>query len=74
MILGKEDLSQYNSAKSPWFNVATNGKVDIGIEQGHIQKIGLASEGMYKIVDEWLNSFHGLTIEQKENLIKKLEK
>ena len=36
MIFGQEDLSQYNSAKSPWFNIATNGKVDIGIEQGYI--------------------------------------
>ena len=74
MIFGHEDLSQYNSAKSPWFNIATNGKVDIGIEQDYIQKVGLTSEGMYKIVDEWLNSIHGLSRDQRENLINKLEK
>ncbi len=74
MVFGREDLSQYNRAKSPWFQVSPNGKTDLGIEIGHDQKIGLTSEGVYKIVHEWLDSNHGLTREQKDSLIAKLQK
>lgn len=74
LVFGREDLSQYNHAKSPWFQVAINGKVDIGIEIGHDQKIGLTTEGMFKLVNAWLGENHGLTEEQRRLLIGKLQK
>ncbi|MEZ7170767.1 hypothetical protein [Sporosarcina sp. OR05] len=74
MVFGREHLSQYNHAKSPWFQVAINGKVDIGIEIGNEQKVGLSSEGMFTLVNEWLDSSHSLTKAQKAILLEKLEK
>lgn len=74
MVFGREDLSQCNRAKSPWFKVAQNGQTDIGLEIGNEQKIGLTSDGMYMLMNEWLESSHGLTREQKDSLILKLQK
>ncbi|MCM3675018.1 MULTISPECIES: hypothetical protein [Peribacillus] len=74
MSWNKEDLSQYNFADSPWFIVSTNGKVDIGIQQGFGDtKIGLQPEGMYKLVHEWLKSNHDLSSDQKNTLIEQLK-
>lgn len=73
MSFKKTDLSQYNTAHSPWYNVSLNGKIDIGYKIGDGNKISLTPEGMYRMVNEWLNSNTGLSTEQKENLISKLE-
>jgi hypothetical protein len=74
MSWNKEDLSNYNTAPSPWYRVEMNGKVDISAEQGRDEKIGLQPDGMFKLVKEWLNSGHGLSAEQKEELITALSK
>lgn len=74
MSWNEEDLSNYNRAESPWFHVEVNGKVDIGIKQGDDTKVGLQPWGMYKLVETWLESDHGLRKEQKEKLIKLLTK
>ncbi|MCM2532560.1 hypothetical protein NDK43_09395 [Neobacillus pocheonensis] len=75
MTWTKEELSNYNHAKSPWFIVSTNGKVDIGNERGDgDSKIGLQPWGMYKLVHEWLKCNHELSKEQKLELINLLQK
>ncbi|MGG4397227.1 hypothetical protein ABEX25_23260 [Paenibacillus thiaminolyticus] len=65
----KSDLSQYNHAQSPWYNVWDNGKVDIANERGSDSKIGLMPSGMYKLVADWLASNHRLGREEKDRLI-----
>jgi hypothetical protein len=71
----KEDLSTYNNAESPWFIVSTNGKVDIGNKQGDGDtKISLQPWGMYKLVHEWVKSNNDLSNEEKQSLIKLLNK
>lgn len=74
MRLNKEDLSNYNRAESPWYDVSDNGKIDICDEMGKGErKISLQPWGMYKIVQEWLTSNHNLTKEQRDTLIKLLK-
>ena len=74
MVWNKEDLSQYNHADSPWFTVSINGKVDIGNKQGDSDtKIGLRTDGMYKLFHEWLKSNHDLSNEQKNTLKEQLK-
>ncbi|WP_338842033.1 hypothetical protein [Paenibacillus glucanolyticus] len=54
-LFKKEDLSMYNHAKSPWFHVEMNGKVDIASEHGTSEnKIGLSSQGMMTLITTWL--------------------
>lgn len=72
MLFNNDDLSRYNTAHSPWYQVSPNGKVDIGVEQGFVQKVGLSSEGMFKLVNEWLTT-SGLSTEQKQQLKEKLK-
>lgn len=72
MVFSKEDLSRYNTARSPWYQISLNGKVDIGVEQGYVQKVGLSSEGMFKLVNEWLST-SGLSAEQKQQLKDKIK-
>lgn len=74
MSWNSDDLSQYSNAKSPHFTVSHNGKVDIGLEIGDDKKISLQPWGMYKLFNSWLDSAHGLSKEQKLNLIEKLNK
>lgn len=73
MPLSKSDLSTYNTAESPWIQVAPNGKVDIGVKQGENLKVGLSEKGMYKLVNDWLVSDVRLNSEEKENLIRLLQ-
>ena len=74
MSWNPDDLTQYNRAESPHFSVHQNGKVDIGTKIGDDYKISLQPQGMYKLIDKWLNSAHGLSTEEKTNLIEKLSK
>lgn len=74
MSWNNEDFSNYHNAPSAWYNVNMNGKVDISEEQGTDGKISLQPWGMYKMVKEWLESGHGLTQEQKSELIQILNK
>lgn len=74
MSWNKEDLSTYNRGESPWYSISDNGKVDIGNKLGDDNKISLQPWGMYKLIDEWLESAHGLTQEEKSHLIEKLIK
>lgn len=74
MRWNENDYTIYNKAKSPWFDVSQNGKVDICDELGKGErKISLQPWGMYKLVHEWLNSNHNLTREQKDKLINLLK-
>lgn len=74
MSWNKEDLSQYNSAESPWFHISPNGKVDIGLEINPENKLGLTSDGMLKLVKAWIEKGNGLTKYDKEELIELLNK
>ena len=73
MGLHKEDLSEYNSADSPWYRIVEDGNVNIGIEQGSMQIAGLSADGMFKLVNEWLSSNASLSGEKKQQLIDKLK-
>lgn len=75
MIFERVDLSQYNKANRPYFEVYSNGKVDIAPEQGSAEKrIGLSSQGMFKLTREWINEGTGLTRAEKDELIELLKK
>ncbi|QNF26118.1 MULTISPECIES: hypothetical protein [Metabacillus] len=74
MTWNKEDLSNYNTSKSPWYSVQDNGEVDIGNEMGTGDKISLQPWGMYKLVKEWLNSGNQLSLEERKDLIDILNK
>ncbi|WP_338789185.1 hypothetical protein [Metabacillus sp. FJAT-53654] len=74
MTWNKEDMSNYNTSKSPWYSVQDNGKVDIGNEMGTGDKISLQPWGMYKLVKEWLNSGNQLSLEERKDLIDILNK
>lgn len=50
----RDDLSIYNTAESPWFQIAINGKVDIGVKMGEGPKIGLSTTGMMTLIENWL--------------------
>jgi len=69
----KEDLSQYNSAESPWYVISPNGKVDIGLEINPATKLGLTNNGMLKLVKDWLRQGNGLTASEKAELIELLQ-
>lgn len=74
MSWNSDDLSNYNRADSPSYSIQPNGKVDINPLQGSIDyRIGLSSDGMFKLVNEWLDS-SGLNNEKKEQLIAKINK
>lgn len=74
MAWNKEDFSQYNNADSPSYSIQPNGKVDIGNKQGDGDtKIGLSSEGMLKLVYEWIQTNRELTGKEKEQLINLLK-
>ena len=70
----KEDLSNYNHAKRPWYTIDLNGKVDIGNEFGDQNKISLEEKGMFNLVKHWIVDTNKAKIskEQKEELIKLL--
>ncbi|WP_028778600.1 hypothetical protein [Shimazuella kribbensis] len=60
----KEDLTQYNHAEEPHYSVQINGKVDISPltgDKGTEHRISLQPWGMYKLVEEWLQSGHRLS-------------
>ncbi|GIP46385.1 hypothetical protein J45TS6_48440 [Paenibacillus sp. J45TS6] len=68
MSFSNDDLSNYNRADSPWFQVSLNGKVDIGSEQGNSSnKIGLSKEGMITLIATWLKEAH-ISKEDKEKI------
>ncbi|WP_270167549.1 hypothetical protein [Paenibacillus sp. SYP-B4298] len=50
----RDDLSNYNTAESPWYLVAINGKVDLGAKIGEGPKIGLTTTGMLTLIETWL--------------------
>lgn len=50
----RDDLSNYNTAGSPWYRVELNGKVDIGVKIGEEPKIGLSTTGMITLIEAWL--------------------
>lgn len=74
MSWNKDDLSQYNVSESPWYSIQLNGKTDIGSKLGDENKISLNPSGMYKLFNDWLDSNHGLTEEEINKLIEKLNK
>lgn len=72
----KEEISgQYNHAKCPWYSIDTNGKVDIGKENGDNEKISLEVKGMFRLVKDWLEQMNErhLSKEEREELIKLLK-
>lgn len=66
----RDDLSNYNTAESPWFNVAINGKVDLGLKIGEGPKIGLSKSGMFTLIETWLRE--GNISETEKEKIKSL--
>lgn len=50
----RDDLSNYNTAESPWYRVEINGKVDLGTKIGEGPKIGLTTTGMLTLIEAWL--------------------
>lgn len=74
MSWNKDDLSQYDLSRSPWYSIQLNGKTDIGSKLGDEEKISLNPSGMFKLFNEWLDSNHGLSKDEKAKLIEKLSK
>jgi len=74
MNFEKDDLSEQNTAPSPWYNIYNKGRVDIGIETGNMRIISLNSDGMYKLVKSWLKSAKSsLSEEEKQQMKDKLK-
>ncbi|AWI35724.1 hypothetical protein BA81_14152 [Bacillus safensis FO-36b] len=69
----KNHLSTYNKAESPLFSVQDNGKVDILNKQGDEKKIGLTPDGMYVLMQAWLQTNHMLDREKRDKLIELLK-
>lgn len=57
-MLIKNELSQYNSAKSPWIRHYDNGKTDIGYEFGsnNPTKISLSAYGSLNFILNWIKT------------------
>ncbi|MEC0720707.1 hypothetical protein P8882_10625 [Bacillus haynesii] len=67
------ELGTHCYAPNPFYSVHTNGKVDINPERGNsTYKIELRTEGMYRLVSDWLSSNHLLSDDERELLINKL--
>jgi 3-oxoacyl-ACP reductase-like protein len=62
------DLSNFNTAKSPWYNIGSNGTVDIGQEHGGREKISLTPDGMKKIVKKWLEEYQPMPSDVKDEI------
>lgn len=74
MDFEKDDLSEQNTAPSPWYNIYSKGRVDIGIESGNMRIISLNSKAMHKLVDSWLKTaVSSLSEEEKQQLKDKLK-
>lgn len=74
MNFDKDNLSDQNTAPSPWYNIYNKGRVDIGNETGNMQIISLNSEGMHKLVNSWLKTaVSSLSEEEKQQLKDKLK-
>ena len=65
----KSELSQYNSAKNPWFNIYENGKIDIGFENEKMDRLSLQDKGMLLLVKEWLIQNKNLSKSEKMEII-----
>ena len=68
----KEQLSQHNSARNPWFNIYDNGKMDIGFENEKMDRISLQPQGMFLLTRQWLLQHKNLSKTEKEELIRLL--
>ncbi|HWR40605.1 MAG TPA: hypothetical protein VN611_13985 [Patescibacteria group bacterium] len=68
----REDLSQHNSARNPWFNIYDNGKTDIGFENEKMDRLSLQEKGMLALIRQWLCLHKNLTKTEREELIKLL--
>ncbi|GEM04537.1 hypothetical protein HMI01_15250 [Halolactibacillus miurensis] len=69
-----EDLSQYNKAVSLWFDVSSNGKLDIGKGPDDEDKISLSSKGVVRLFVEWLKEYSHLNEEEKRKILSSLKK
>ena len=65
----KDELSQYNSAKNPWFNIYDNGKTDIGFENDKMDRLSLQDKGMFSLVRQWLSQHNNLSPSEKAELL-----
>lgn len=74
MDFEKDELSEQNTAPSPWYRTSRGGGMDIGIEKGLIRIISLNSKGMHKLVNLWLKTaVSSLSEEEKQQLKDKLK-
>ena len=67
------ELGTHSYASEPHYRVHMYGKVDINPETGNADhKIELRVEGMYSMVNDWIETGHQLSEDKRKALIDKL--